>query len=234
MEKQIRVIVVDDHVVFREGLKSVLAAFGGIEVVGEASSATEAIILAEAARPDLMIVDLALPGLDGCETARRLRDRRPEVRLFALTGCEAVQDLLDALEAGFEGYALKSDPPEEVVGAIRRVAAGQRHVTPALAQISERVRRAGLPRNVLALLSAREREVFLLTTSGRPAAEIAGTLAISRKTVETHRYRIQKKLGLRSASDLVRFAALHDLIPPAPADEGAGRPAPSLALGLRP
>ncbi len=219
-----RVIIVDDHVVFRQGLRSFLAAFPHFEVVGEASAAGEALELADARRPDLIVIDLALPGVDGCDLARQLRRRRPEARLFVLTGCEGAQDLLDALDAGVHGYALKSEAPEEVVAALRRVAAGERHVTPAFAPIAERVRRSGLPRNVLALLSAREREVFLLTTSGLPSAQIAGELSISRKTVETHRYRIQKKLGLRCASDLVRFAALHDLIPRPPGPEPAAHP----------
>jgi DNA-binding NarL/FixJ family response regulator len=209
-----RVIIVDDHVVFREGLKSVLSAFDDMDVVGEASSAYEAFTLADTADPDLIVADLVLPGLDGCEMARELRRRRPETRLLVLTACDTAQDLLDALDAGIQGYALKSESVEAVVSAMRRVAGGHQYVAPKLAHISERVRRSGVARTVLALLSAREREVFLLTTAGLAAAEIASELSISRKTVETHRYRIQKKFGLRNASDLVRFAALHDLISP--------------------
>jgi two-component system response regulator NreC len=222
MEWNMRVIIVDDHIVFREGLKSVLGALADFEVVGEADTAGEGLSLADASRPDLVVLDLVLPGMDGCEVARELRRRRPDVKILALTACDAAQDLLDALDAGVQGFALKSEPVEAVVAAMRRVGTGQRYVAPHLAHISERVRRSGMAKNVLALLSAREREVFRLATAGLPAAEIAVELGISRKTVETHRYRIQKKFGLRSASDLVRFAALHDLIPQPlpPADEG--------------
>ncbi len=209
-----RVLIVDDHMVFREGIKSVLAGLADFEVVGEAEAAEEAFSVADAERPDLVVLDLVLPGLDGCGVARELRRRRADVKIFALTVCDTAQDLLDALDAGVQGFALKSEPLEAVVAGMRRVAAGGRYVTPALAHISERVRRSGCATNVLALLSARERQVFGMATGGQSAAQIAQILSISRKTVETHRHRIQKKFGLRSASDLVRFAALHGLMPP--------------------
>jgi two-component system invasion response regulator UvrY len=234
MEWNMRVIIVDDHIVFREGLKSVLGALADFEVVGEANTAAEGLSLAEAKRPDLVVLDLVLPGQDGCQVARELLRRRQDVKILTLTACDAAQDLLDALDAGVQGFALKSEPVEAVVAAMRRVVAGQRYVTPHLAHISERVRRSGVAKTVLALLSAREREVFRLATAGLPAAEIATELSISRKTVETHRYRIQKKFGLRSASDLVRFAALHDLIPqPLAPDEGE-RAEPMPDVGAHP
>ena len=192
------------------------AASDDLKVVGEASSAKEGLALAGDQLPDLIVLDLVLPGLDGCELARELRRRRPDVQLLVLTACDAAQDLLDALDAGVQGYALKTEPVEAIVNAMRLVASGRRYVAPKLSHISERVRRSGLARTVLALLSAREREVFRLSTAGLPAAEIARELSISRKTVETHRYRIQKKFGLHSTTELVRFAAVHDLIPPAP------------------
>ena len=168
-----RVIIVDHHVVFREGLKSVLAAFDDLKVVGEASTAKEGFALAGDQLPDLIVMDLVLPGLDGCELARELRRRRPDVQLLVLTACDAAQDLLDALDAGVQGYALKSEPVEAIVNAMRMVGSGRRYVAQKLSHISERVRRSGLARTVLALLSAREREVFRLSTAGLPAAEIA-------------------------------------------------------------
>lgn len=225
-----RVIIVDHHVVFREGLKAVLAAFDDLKVVGEADTAKEGLALAGDQLPDLIVLDLVLPGLDGCELARELRRRRPDVQLLVLTACDAAQDLLDALDAGVQGYALKAEPVEAIVNAMRLVAGGRRYVAPKLSHISERVRRSGLARTVLALLSAREREVFRLSTAGLPAAEIARELSISRKTVETHRYRIQKKFGLHSTTELVRFAALHDLIPPAPPSPEIDSPPPAVDL----
>ena len=221
-----RVMIVEDHIVFREGLKSVLGTMPEFEVVGEAGSGEQALEQVDAAAPDLVIVDLVLPGQDGCSLARELRRQRPEIKVFALTSCDAAQDLIDALTAGVQGYALKSEPIEAVVAGIRRVRAGELYVTPRLAEISQRVRRAGSVRDVLGLLSSREKEVFRLATGGHTVADIARDLNISRKTVETHRYRIQKKFGLRRASDLMRFAALHDLMPAAPDLHPAG-PAPA-------
>ncbi len=212
-----RVTIVDDHIVFREGLKSLLGTLPEFEVVGEAETGEQALELVETVAPDLVILDLVLPGRDGCSIARELRQRRPEIKVFTLTSCDAAQDLIDALTAGVQGYALKSEPIEAVIAGIRRVRAGELYVSPRLAEISQRVRRAGVVRNVLGLLSSREKEVFRLATSGQTVADIARELNISRKTVETHRYRIQKKFGLRRASDLMRFAALHDLMPAAPA-----------------
>jgi two-component system invasion response regulator UvrY len=229
-----RVIIVDDHVVFREGLKAVLAIAGDFEVVGEASTGREALALIETSCPDLVTLDLLLPELDGCRVAREVRRRCPSVKLFALTACDAAQDLLDAVDAGVLGFALKSESTEAVVGAMRRVAMGQPYVTPSLAHISRRFRRSGLAKTVLGLLSARERQVFRLATAGLPAAKIANQLSISRKTVETHRYRIQKKFGLRRSSDLVRFAALHDLISQEhPPGEGQGADS-EVGLGIHP
>jgi DNA-binding NarL/FixJ family response regulator len=226
-----RVTIVEDHIVFREGLKAVLATYPEFEVVGEADSAEEAFSLVESVHPDLVILDLVLPGVDGCSVARELRHRHHDLKIFALTSCDAAQDLIDALAAGVQGYALKSEPVESVIAGIRRVRAGELYVTPKLAQISQRVRRSGAIHNVLGLLSAREREVFQLATGGHTVADIARELNISRKTVETHRYRIQKKFGLRRASDLMRFAALHDLMPPPASSPQLGPAGPDTGLG---
>lgn len=207
-----RVFIIDDHVVYREGLKSVLAAQPDFEVVGEAAAARAAFPDVDKQRPDLVVLDLILPGMDGCSAARELARRLPQARVAVLTACEAVQDLLDTQDAGVLGYVLKSETTEAVVAALRRVGKGQSYVTPSLAPICQRASRAGTARTALGLLSEREREVFRLAIDGLVTAEIARELCISRKTVETHKYRIQRKFGLRSTTDLVRFAALQGLI----------------------
>jgi DNA-binding NarL/FixJ family response regulator len=207
-----RLFILDDHPIFRVGLRSLLAATGeDWEVTGEAASAREAFPLIEATRPDVVMLDLVLPGMDGCSAARELRRRVPEARLLVLTLSESPHDVLEAFDAGVSGYALKSDSREALFEALRKVAHGERYIDPRVAQ-GWLAGEGGPWDQIFSRLSNREREVFRLAADGLANDQIAVELCISRKTVETHRYRIQKKFGLRSPDDLVRFAAQHGMI----------------------
>jgi DNA-binding NarL/FixJ family response regulator len=207
-----KIVIVDDHVMYREGLKRVLAPALDFEVVGEAGTARAAFPVVDAKRPDVVILDLLLPGMDGCSAARELGRRLPQARLLVVTVCDGLDDMFDAFSAGVTGYMLKSEPVSALIEALRSVHRGERYLSPALASRSQEMAAGGAPHPVLGTLSVREREVFHLAIEGLANTEIARELCISRKTVETHKYRLQKKLGLHNANELLRFAALHGLI----------------------
>jgi two-component system response regulator NreC len=206
-----RVFILDDHEVFRVGLKSVLSGRDDMEVVGEAGTAREAFPLIDAVRPEVVILDLVLPGMDGCSAARELRRRLPEGRILMLTISESVHDVRESFDAGAAGYALKSDPLGALFEGLRQIMRGQHYVAPRLFHLLQLESSLGPP-PALTALSDREREVFRLTADGLVNGEIAHELCISRKTVETHKYRIQKKIGLRGPADLVRYAVKHGMI----------------------
>jgi two-component system response regulator NreC len=220
-----RVFVVDDEPLIREGLRHTLNAQPEIEVVGEAACARDGFVGIEKTRPDVVVMDLALPGLDGAAAARDLRVRVPGAKVLVLTIHNRLRDALDALAAGAAGFALKTESLSALLGALRRVAAGHGYVTPSLAPMVS-LRQSdpsSAPEDVLATLSVREREVFHMVAAGVSSKEIAGELCISRKTVETHVSRIHRKLGCKRVADIVRFAAVHGLlrqVPPASSDDG--------------
>jgi two-component system response regulator NreC len=218
-----RVFVVDDEPLIREGLRHTLNAQPEIEVVGEASSAREGFAGIEKTHPDVVLMDLALPGLDGAAAARDLRVRAPGAKVLVLTIHNRLRDALEALAAGASGFALKTEPLSALLSAIRRVAAGHGYVTPSLAPLVNM--RQGepyrSPDDVLATLSIREREVFHMVAAGVSSKVIAQELCISRKTVETHISRIHRKLGCKRVADIVRFAAVHGLLRQVPPDPNA-------------
>jgi DNA-binding NarL/FixJ family response regulator len=212
-----RIFIIDAQVVFREGLKSVLSEFRDCEIVGEAAMTDEALPLLEAARPDLVVVDLVLSAGDLRGVIAALKERAPAAAIALLTSGAVAQDLNDAVSAGALGYVLKSEPIDAIVTALRRVGRGQHYVTPDLEHIFDRLRQARFPATVLDVLSPRERHVFKLVTDGLDTAEIAQQFGVSRKTIETHKCRILRKFGLPSTAALVRFAAVQGLMAAAPA-----------------
>jgi DNA-binding NarL/FixJ family response regulator len=221
-----RVFVVDDEPLIREGLRHTLNAQPEIEVVGEAASAREGFAGIEKTRPDVVVMDLSMPGLDGAAAARDLRVRVPGAKVLVLTIHNRLRDALEALAAGACGFALKTEPLSALLSAIRRVAAGHGYVTPSLAPMVSlrQAEPSGAPGDVLATLSVREREVFHMVAAGVPSKEIAQELCISRKTVETHISRIHRKLGCKRLADIVRFAAVHGLLRQVPPDPDAAQP----------
>jgi len=208
----IRVLVVDDHAVVRAGLRRVLDAEADIKTVGEAANAERAVFEALEAHPDVVLMDVVMPGKTGIEGMPALLQAVPNVKVLMLSMQDDPQYVREAFEAGASGYVLKEAADTDVVDAVRAVAAGERYVHPALgarlvaAESEERKRAVSDP------LSEREREVLRLLALGHTNQEIAALLYISVRTAETHRAHIMQKLGLSSRAELVRYALDHGLV----------------------
>lgn len=207
-----RLILVDDHQLFRAGLRALLAAYPDFDVVGEAGDAREAVERCEQLEHDLVVVDVTLPGSNGIALIRELRRRQHRHPVLVLTMHQHADIVADAFAAGAAGYALKLQSEPELVEAIRVTAAGGRYAAPAVASVIQALPPDGPSGGVLASLSAREREIFDLLVRGLTNADVARQLFISIKTVETHRTRILRKLDVHNIGELVRLAARHGLI----------------------
>jgi DNA-binding NarL/FixJ family response regulator len=208
----IRVLVVDDHAVVRAGLRRVLDAEDDIETVGEAPNAERAVFEAMDHRPDVVLMDVVMPGKSGIEGMPALLQAVPETKVLVLSMQDDPRYVREAFESGASGYVLKEAADAEVVDAVRAVAAGERYVHPALgaklvaAEAEERRRAEEDP------LSDREREVLRLLALGHTNQEIAKMLYISVRTAETHRAHIMQKLRLQSRAELVRYALEQGLL----------------------
>ena len=196
----IRVVIVDDHSLVRDGLRARLSVVPGLQVVGEAASGEQALALAAADPPDLMLVDVGMRGMNGIELATELRERHPQIRVLMLSMYDNREYVLSAIRAGARGYVLKESPTEEIIAAISAVWAGGNYYS---AQVSSLVAQSG---RMASPLTAREHEVLLLLAHGRSNKLVARHLDISVRTVETHRLSLRRKLGVDSASDLLKIA----------------------------
>jgi len=227
MADPIRLVLVDDHDVVRTGLKTFLATQECLEVVGEANSGLQALEVAGQVHPDVMVMDITMPGMDGMEATRRLRALHPQVKVLALTVHEDKQYFFEMLACGAAGYVTKQAAAEELVAAIHSVAAGNVYLQPALARWlledyqrlvsqanSEEQNTATEPGTDIALqgLSRREIQVLELVAEGCTNNVIGDELGISHKTVARHRERIMHKLNLHSCAELTRFAIRTGLI----------------------
>jgi DNA-binding NarL/FixJ family response regulator len=206
----ISVILADDHALLREGLKALLAANGDIRIVGEAGDGREAVRLAQALKPDLLVMDISMPGLNGVEALRLVREKCPQTKIIMLSMHSTAEHVYRALEAGASAYVLKESAAAQLLTAINTVYAGGRYLSPALGALP--LEGTASP---LESLSTRERQVLQLVAEGRSSAEIGSLIHLSPKTVETYRSRLMKKLGLADVPALVKFAVLHGLTPPA-------------------
>ena len=208
----IRVLVVDDHAVVRSGLRRVLDAEVDIETVGEAATADRAVFEAIELRPDVVLMDVVMPGKSGIDAIPAVLASVPGVKVLVLSMQDDPRYVREAFGAGAAGYVLKEAADTEVVDAVRAVAAGERYVHPALgarlvqAEVEERRRADEDP------LSEREREVLRLLALGHTNQEIASMLYISVRTAETHRAHILRKLGLATRAELVRYALAEGLL----------------------
>ncbi len=196
----IRLVIVDDHSLVRDGLRARLAVVPHLQVIGEAASGAEALALAAADPPDLMLIDVGMRGMNGIELATALRARHPGIRVLMLSMYDNREYVLSAVRAGARGYVLKESPTEEILSAIGAVCAGGSYFS---AQVSDLVMQFG---PTAPQLTAREHEVLLLAAHGRSNKLIARTLEISVRTVEAHRFSLRRKLGVDSASELLKIA----------------------------
>jgi DNA-binding NarL/FixJ family response regulator len=205
--KKLRLLLVDDHAVVREGLRALLSDDARFEIVGEASDGVAALSAAERLHPDVVVLDVSIPGLNGAQVARRLKSSHPDMRTLALTVHEEGGYLRSLMDAGASGYVLKRSAPAELLRAIEVIGEGGTYLDSSIA--GQLVGRLGQKRAVdepSAALSEREREVVQLVAHGYSNKEIAEKLDVSVKTIETYRYRATDKLGLHGRADLVRYA----------------------------
>lgn len=211
----ITVFLVDDHTIVRDGLRYLLEAQKNIRVVGEASDGREAIRKVRRLRLDIVIMDILMAGLNGIEAAGQICRECPATRVIMLSMQSSSESIVRALKAGASGYLLKESAGRELVNAIHEVHAGRRYLSPKVSEqvIGACLNRAEEMRDPLATLSRREREVLQLVVEGRTSAEIADTLFLSVKTVETYRSRLMQKLGIRDIPALIKFAIQHGLTP---------------------
>lgn len=206
----IRVLVADDHAIVRTGIRHVLEGEPGFVVVGEASSGTQALALALELRPDVVLLDISMPGVSGLQATAELRTHCPETRVLILSMHDNTEYVLESVRAGAHGYLLKDTAATELRGAIRAVREGESYFSPPIASRLSAVVRGGAdvetPLGLLSQLTAREREVLAGVARGRTNKEIAAELGIGHRTVETHRESLMRKLRLRSVAELTRFA----------------------------
>ena len=216
MDTTIRVLLVDDHAVLRAGLRVLLEAERDIQIVGEAGSGEEGIRKAEELRPDVVVMDLSMPRMDGLEATRRITAAGLPVRVLVLTVDAEADSLVPVLEAGAVGYVAKGASDGQLVEAIRVVSRGDPFLPPGSVRLLTESLRTGSPRALqsapLSLLSGRERDVLALTAEGFSSAEIGERLGLSHKTVDTYRQRLMGKLGLHRRSEVVHFALDHGLL----------------------
>jgi DNA-binding NarL/FixJ family response regulator len=215
---KIRVLIADDHAILREGIRALLKTADDIEVVGEAADGQEAIAQAEKLRPDVVLMDVSMPGLGGLEATLELRKRLPDTRVLVLTQHEDREYLRRFLQAGVAGYLLKKTAGAELVSGIRAASRGGLVLDPAIAkdallnQEAPSAAGSGRSANPYDMLTDREKQVLKLVAEGRSNKEVAELLDISVKTAMSHREHIMEKLGLHSRTELIKFALREGVI----------------------
>lgn len=213
-ESPIRVLVADDHAIVRTGIRHVLESEPGFAVVGEAATGAEAIELATALQPDVVVLDISMPGDSGLRVAGELRRRVPATRVLILSMHDNTEYVLESVRTGVHGYLLKDTAATELRGAIRAVRQGESYFSPPIARRLSAVLRgaADTTHDQLGQLTLRERQVLVGVAEGRTNREIAMELGISHRTVETHRESLMRKLGIRTVAGLTRVALEAGLI----------------------
>ena len=212
----LRILVVDDHAVVRRGVRSLLESHEGWEVCGEATTGREAVEQSRRLRPDVVVMDLSLPELNGLDATRQILKDAPDTEVLVLTMHHSEELARDVLQAGARGYVLKSDADENLIAAVDSLRRHKPFLTSTVTDfvLDDYVRRgdAALDDHPPVVVTAREREILQLVAEGQSNKEVASTLGISVKTVEAHRANIMRKLHLRSVSDLVRYAIRNKIV----------------------
>jgi len=211
MKRKIRILLADDHRMVRQGFRLILLSQDDMEVVGETGNGREAVELARALKPDVVVMDVTMPELNGIEATRKIRDLSPHTRILALSVHKDSVYVRAIIRAGAEGYLLKESADTDLLAAVRAVAEGNSYLSPEVSGAILRDYRKHVT-HPLDLLSAREREILQLIAEGRTNKEIAGALNLSVYTVDGHRTHIMEKLNLHSVGELVRFAVRHGLV----------------------
>ncbi len=208
----INVMVVDDHNLVRKGLSVMLSSAQGIRVIGEASSGEESLTLVKNKRPDVILMDLKMPGIGGIEATKKLSRLVPEAKIVIVTVCD--DDLFPSrvLQAGAVGYITKGSELEEMLRAIKAVHSGQRYISPEIARLLALRHLDDTGRSPFEVLSERELQVFMMITQGSKVQDIADKLCLSSKTVNSYRYRIFEKLGVKNDVELTHLAIKHGVI----------------------
>jgi DNA-binding NarL/FixJ family response regulator len=206
-----RILLADDHPLVCEGLRALLAGHDDLEVVGEVADGRDAIRAMAELRPDVVIIDVSMPGLNGIEAVERIRREHREVRILMLSMHDSAEHVYRALKAGANGYLLKESAGREVVEALHTVGAGRRYLSQRIASLPALEERLGAREaaSPLESLSSREREILQFVVEGKASSEIAAMLCLSPKTVETYRSRMMQKLGIGDLPSLVKFAIQH-------------------------
>ncbi len=209
-----RILLVDDHEIVRRGLRMVLELEKGFEIVGEASTGSQAITLAQEQHPDLILMDLKMGEMDGAQATRRIKATKPSIRVLILTGVESFQEITAAIDAGADGYVLKTIAPDELVRAVHVIASGEPYLQPSVTKYLLQKMRAPVraQSEMLATLTARECEILRLMASSATYKEIAGKLVISEETVRTHSKNVLAKLGQPNRTQAVMYAIRQGLV----------------------
>ncbi|MCI0336303.1 MAG: response regulator transcription factor [Acidobacteria bacterium] len=212
----INIMLADDHPIVRQGLRALLESEHHFRLVGEAGDGLEAVRLATRLKPDVLITDLMMPGLNGLEVTRQVTKSLPQTRVIILSMYTNIAYVLEALRKGASGYVLKDSQAADLVLAVREVAAGRRYLSPPLSERALELytqRMEAVPDDPYELLTNREREILQLVAEGRTSVEIANQLFISPRTAEGHRANLMRKLGLQNQAEIVRFALNRGILP---------------------
>jgi DNA-binding NarL/FixJ family response regulator len=209
----IRVLLADDHVIVRAGLRELLADTGDVTVTGEAGNGQDVLASVRKHDYDVLVLDMSMPGRSGIELIRQVKDEKPKLRILVLSMHGEAQYAVRAIRAGASGYLTKDSASDQLLAAIRRIAAGGAYVSPETAErLALDFNRPAEDAAPHTLLSDREFQVFQMIVSGRTISDIAGALSLSVKTVSTHKTRIMEKMGLDNQAALVRYAVRHKLV----------------------